>query len=274
MPATHPSMSARAVRKVISLASEQREAQELKDAILLVSRFEKKLQAKEDSKANPRPRRSRKKKLVFVSSEWNKSPRKTVKDVSKRVLFGIQNALKRYLLMKGNRAYFKIDCSKGQYLALVRGYMDVYKYSNGDMHATVTGEHTEDVVSLLSKMLGVKHDWWAHRAYGKKSHRTRDVAFLEIDPESRECKEVQFSWKTKHLCQVDLDGKLREVSNSSMMVKLPRHCAPVAPKPELVAVYNARKRARKAERAKKRLTRDRKQARQSFSRSVRPRVAA
>jgi hypothetical protein len=263
----HPSVSRRAKQGALRLADEQAEQQELADALRLVKRYEAKLQRAEESKEKAGAvgaARKRRSELVFPVASTRKVARRKLKPLLKNLLYHFQCVLKRYLLMKRSRSQFSLICTEANFLALVGGYADVHRYSNGDLFANLSGRHTADVVATLGRILGQRNEWWSVRYYGRKAHRTRDVASIKIIPGHLQRGAIQFSWRTKKIYQVDRNGEQRSVSIQKMIVRIPRSCEPVKPAKPVVEAYKANKAKRKAERSAKRVKRARVAATQSL----------
>lgn len=220
---------ARAYGRAFRIAGEQHEAKQLADALKLVRRYERKMALREERKGRRAGDSGRANELVLPKASTRKAPRGPLHKLTNGILFHFNNALKRYLLMKRARAAFSYPCSERQFKRLIGGFADIYRTSRDWLVAEFKGEHTEDVVNVLSELLGVDEGWWSRRWFGTKLWKRRDCAYIDMIKGHASRGKITFRWKNKTLKHLDDEGDEKEVSDSRVYVQFPRNCTAVKP---------------------------------------------
>ena len=230
MDASSRAVRQRGLKLALSLAEEQGQEHYLRQCLAFVKKYEKKINRVIDKSGKRKRRESVKMKVIRDAKQCDETPRRSIKTLRSDLVFKIQNALKRHLLLKRARASFSIRATKAEYLALFSGYEDIHGFDHRKdiMDAYVHGESTARVVAKIGKVLGLKGDWWSRRCYGEDSTRTRDCAYIKIIKENKQRCNVRFRWQKKTISQVDAKGETHEVTFSQMRCySFPRDCVAV-----------------------------------------------
>lgn len=244
----------RGVREALKLAEMQGEAASLRASLALVKQYESKLAnaSVHTAKAIPVTERD----VVFKATSYKPFSRTKLAVLIGQLVFKIQACLKRYVLMKRARACFSLPCSKEDFIRLFRGHVDITGSGKSQrLYVSMTGASTQAVTKKLSIVLDVdceKSPWFVRRYYGRHVGRTRDCAFVKIDQNHNQRKEILFFHSRKTIYQLDRLGVARESSMEYLCVRIPRHCVPVKPTNAAKEAYLESQRAKKLELHQKR----------------------
>jgi hypothetical protein len=184
---------------------------------------------------------------VYKASSYQVFSRKKLQNLIDQVVFKIQNCLKRYLLMKTARACFSLPCSRKKFVRLFRGAVDISGGEKSDrLYVSLKGPTTAIVTKRLADILGVDCEttpWLSRRYYGREIGRTRDCAYIKIDPSHTARQEILFFHAKKTIYQLDRHGTAHAASIEYLRARIPRHCSSVKPTKHAKEAYKAKKNA-------------------------------
>mmetsp|Transcript_18101 Transcript_18101/g.27150 ORF Transcript_18101/g.27150 Transcript_18101/m.27150 type:complete len:256 (+) Transcript_18101:3-770(+) len=233
------------VRKALSLAAEQFEENELKKAIMLCEKYERKLAILENRKQvqkllpakrgrasksrNRRPQHLQTQKLKTI--ERKKKPREKVKHLTADLVHLIQRSLRRCHLRKGAKATFSARMTRSDFLRLFGGHVEIKEHENGKLFALFHAVDTPSLNAQLRPMLGISeqdNDWFCRRYCGEEVSETRDCSYIKCsEHESRN--EMLFIWSQEKTAHLDGQGRLRSTSMGKLRCRFPRGVTTVRP---------------------------------------------
>ncbi len=122
--------------------------------------------------------------------------------------------------------------SKDEFLRLFRGRVDIYAQAGGEeteMWTNISGHDTEDVVAQMNRIFQFSDDNWSRRYYGRRLHKNRDCAYIDVDKDHKQRKNITFRWKVKKVTQYIISGEKISYSMPKLTISFPRQVAVVAP---------------------------------------------
>ena len=236
----------RGVARAARIAFQQQEERDLAYALLLVRRYEKKLQRKEERKSRKRVSRKRFPTLLHKATESTKDDRNDISNFIEDIKYRLQASLTRYLLKKESLASFRLRTARDEFISLFKGFVDIRASSDGEtLQAIINGDSTQNVTDKWGKMLGVGgglSNWVIRRLYGNDTNKKRDCSYLSIDLSLNHKKQIVCTLKTLRKKQIDITGVEREVTTQMMVVRFPRNCVNVRTQSNGKRLMKAKKR--------------------------------